>query len=144
MSHITTHVLDAALGHPAAGVPVALFANGELVAEGTTDADGRVVFDREAKPGVANLLTIFSVLGDIPVATLEADFEGRGYGDLKKALVELVESVLGPVRERTRELLADPAELDRILTANAERADEVASATLAEVYDKVGFLPRLG
>jgi tryptophanyl-tRNA synthetase len=107
-----------------------------------TDADGRVVFDRDAKPGVANLLTIFSVLGDIPVATLEADFAGRGYGDLKKALVEVVEATLGPVRERTLELLADPAELDRILAANADRANEVATATLADVYAKVGFLPR--
>jgi tryptophanyl-tRNA synthetase len=107
-----------------------------------TDADGQVVFDREAKPGVANLLTIFSVLGDVPIAALEAEFAGRGYGDLKKALVEVVEATLGPVRERTLELLADPAELDRILAANAARADEVASATLADVYDKVGFLPR--
>jgi tryptophanyl-tRNA synthetase len=107
-----------------------------------TDADGRVVFDREAKPGVANLLTIFSVLADIPIATLEADFVGRGYGDLKKALVEVVDSTLGPVRYRTLELLSDPAELDRILAANADRANEVASATLADVYEKVGFLPR--
>jgi tryptophanyl-tRNA synthetase len=107
-----------------------------------TDADGQVVFDREAKPGVANLLTIYSVLGDVPIAALEAEFAGRGYGDLKKALVEVVEATLGPVRERTLELLADPAELDRILAANAARADEVASATLADVYDKVGFLPR--
>ncbi|SMQ60129.1 tryptophan--tRNA ligase [Agreia sp. VKM Ac-1783] len=107
-----------------------------------TDADGEIIFDRDAKPGVANLLTIFSVLGDVPVAALEAEFAGRGYGDLKKALVEVVESTLGPVRERTLELLADPAELDRILAANADRANEVASATLAEVYDKVGFLPR--
>ena len=107
-----------------------------------TDADGRVVFDREAKPGVANLLTIFSVLGDTPVSSLEAQFEGRGYGDLKKALVELVESILGPVRERTRELLSDPAELDRILAVNAEKANEVAEATLADVYEKIGFLPR--
>lgn len=107
-----------------------------------TDADGRVVFDREAKPGVANLLTIFSVLGDTPLSSLEAQFEGRGYGDLKKALVELVESILGPVRERTRELLSDPAELDRILAVNAEKANEVAEATLADVYEKIGFLPR--
>lgn len=107
-----------------------------------TDADASVTFDRENKPGIANLLTIFSVLGERSIESLENEFAGRGYGDLKKALAELVTSILGPIRTRTLELLDDPAELDRILAINADRASEVAEATLAQVYDRMGFLPR--
>ena len=107
-----------------------------------TDTDASVTFDRELKPGVANLLTIFSVLGERSIESLENEFAGRGYGDLKKALAELVTSILGPIRARTLELLDDPAELDRILATNADRASEVAEATLAQVYDRMGFLPR--
>jgi tryptophanyl-tRNA synthetase len=107
-----------------------------------TDTDASVIYDRENKPGVANLLTIFSVLGERTIESLENEFAGRGYGDLKKALAELVTSILGPIRTRTLELLDDPAELDRILALNADRASEVAEATLAQVYDRMGFLPR--
>ena len=107
-----------------------------------TDTDASVVYDRETKPGVANLLTIFAVLGERSIESIENEFAGRGYGDLKKALAELVTSILGPIRTRTLELLDDPAELDRILAVNADRASEVAEATLAQVYDRMGFLPR--
>jgi tryptophanyl-tRNA synthetase len=108
-----------------------------------TDADGEIRFDREAKPGVSNLLMIFSTLSGRPIVELESEFAGRGYGDLKKALAEVVLDTLTPIRDRTLELLDDPAELDRILAVNADRANEVAEATLATVYDRVGFLPRL-
>jgi tryptophanyl-tRNA synthetase len=107
-----------------------------------TDTGASVVYDRETKPGVANLLTIFAVLGERSIESLENEFAGRGYGDLKKALAELVTSILGPIRARTLELLDDPAELDRILAVNADRASEVAEATLAQVYERMGFLPR--
>jgi tryptophanyl-tRNA synthetase len=107
-----------------------------------TDADGEIRFDRDAKPGVSNLLTIFSTLSGRAVESLETEFAGRGYGDLKKALADIVIDTVSPIRDRTLELLADPAELDRILAANAERANEVAEATLATVYDRIGFLPR--
>ncbi|RGE21895.1 tryptophan--tRNA ligase [Leucobacter sp. wl10] len=107
-----------------------------------TDADGEIRFDREAKPGVSNLLTIYSVLTGRPVASIEAEFAGRGYGDLKKSLVEVVEETFAPVRARTEELLADRAELDRLLTAAADRADEVSGRTLDLVYDRIGLLRR--
>ncbi|RFA22585.1 tryptophan--tRNA ligase [Subtercola boreus] len=107
-----------------------------------TDADGGIVYDPENKPGVSNLLTIFSVLGGQTIPALEAEFVGRGYGDLKKALVEVVVETVAPIRERTLELLGDPAELDRILDAAAARANEVAEQTLDTVYDRVGFLRR--
>ncbi|MDJ0348073.1 tryptophan--tRNA ligase [Cryobacterium sp. PH29-G1] len=107
-----------------------------------TDADGGVVFDRENKPGVANLLTIYSVLAERSIESIENEYVGRGYGDLKKGLVEVVLGTFDPIRERVAELLGDPAELDRVLASNAARADEVANETLATVYDRVGFLPR--
>ena len=107
-----------------------------------TDADGGVVFDRENKPGVANLLTIYSVLADESIESLESEYAGRGYGDLKKGLVEVVLGTFDPIRQRVAELLGDPAELDRVLASNAARASDVANETLATVYDRVGFLPR--
>lgn len=107
-----------------------------------TDADGEIRFDREAKPGVSNLLTIFSVLTGRSVASIEQEFAGRGYGDLKKGLVEVVEETFAPVRERTAELLGDRAELDRLLATAADRANEVASRTLQSVYERIGLLHR--
>ncbi|WP_313540995.1 tryptophan--tRNA ligase [Leifsonia aquatica] len=108
-----------------------------------TDTDGVVSFDREGKPGISNLLSIFGALSGRSIQSIELEYEGKGYGDFKKGLVEVVVGALGPVRERALELLADPAELDRILAHNAARADEIAEATLAKVYDKVGFLRRV-
>jgi tryptophanyl-tRNA synthetase len=107
-----------------------------------TDTSGEVRFDRENKPGVSNLLSIYSAFSGRPVADVEAEFAGGGYGDLKKSLADLVISQFEPVRTRTLELLADPAELDRILAANAARAAEVAEKTLGAAYDRMGFLRR--
>ncbi|WP_025155613.1 tryptophan--tRNA ligase [Leifsonia aquatica] len=107
-----------------------------------TDTDGVVSFDREGKPGISNLLSIYGALSGRSIESIELEYDGKGYGDFKKGLVEVVVGALGPVRERALELLADPAELDRILAHNAARADEIAEATLAKVYDKVGFLRR--
>ena len=105
-----------------------------------TDTEREVRFDRGEKPGVSNLLSILSAFSGTPIVQLEAAYEGRGYGDLKKDVAEAVVETFAPVRERTLELLADPAELDRMLAVNAERANEIAEATIATVYDRVGFL----
>ena len=112
------------------------------VMRAVTDADGEIRFNRAEKPGVSNLLTIFSVLSGRSVDDLVAEYAGGGYGALKKDLAEQVTASFTPIRERTTELLADPAELDRILGAAADRASEVADATLKTVYDRVGLLPR--
>lgn len=109
-----------------------------------TDTGREVRYDPEAQPGVSNLLTIHSALSGRPIARLESEFAGRGYGDLKKELAEVVVEALAPVRERTLEVLADPASLDALLADGAERARVVAAATLARVYDAVGFLPATG
>jgi tryptophanyl-tRNA synthetase len=106
-----------------------------------TDSETEIRFDRETKPGVSNLLTIHSALSGEKVEALESAFEGRGYGDLKSEVADVVLETLTPLRERTRELLGDRTELERILREGTERAGAVAEATLRDVYDRVGFLP---
>ncbi|WP_104526374.1 tryptophan--tRNA ligase [Blastococcus atacamensis] len=109
-----------------------------------TDTGREIVADRENKPGVTNLLTIHSALSGTSVADLEQHFAGRGYGDLKKELAEVVVEFVTPVQQRTQELLDDRAELERILAAGAARARDVAARTVADVYERVGFLPPAG
>jgi tryptophanyl-tRNA synthetase len=107
-----------------------------------TDTDGEVRYDPEHKPGVSNLLVIHSVLSGTPVEEVAASFAGRGYGDLKKEVADVVVECLTPFQERMTELLDDPAELDRILADGADRAREVARATMARVREAAGLLPR--
>jgi tryptophanyl-tRNA synthetase len=106
-----------------------------------TDSGTEIRFDAEEKPGVSNLLTIYSALTGRTVKELELDYEGRGYGDLKKDLAEVVVDFVTPFRDRTLELLDDPAELTAVLRRGEDRAREVADRTLADVYDRVGFVP---
>ena len=107
-----------------------------------TDTGREISFDPESKAGVSNLLGILALLTGTSIPALEAEFTGRGYGDLKGAVADAVVAEFEPIRARALELLADPAELDRMLAVNASRANEIAEATLARVYDAVGFLPR--
>jgi tryptophanyl-tRNA synthetase len=109
-----------------------------------TDTGREVVADPVGKPGVTNLLTIHSALSGTSVADLEERFAGRGYGDLKKEVAEVVTDFVAPVRTRTTELLDDPAELERVLAGGAARAREVARRTVADAYDRAGFLPPPG
>ena len=106
-----------------------------------TDSGSEVRFDEEQKPGISNLLTIYSALTGRSIEDLETAYDGRGYGDLKKDLAEVVVDFVTPFRDRTLELLDDRAELDSTLRAGTERAAEVAERTLADVYDRVGFAP---
>jgi tryptophanyl-tRNA synthetase len=105
-----------------------------------TDSGTEIRFDEEKKPGISNLLTIYSALTGRTVADLEAAYDGRGYGDLKKDLAEVVIEFVTPFRDRTLELLEDKAQLDAILRSGAEKAAGVAQRTLADVYDRVGFV----
>ena len=106
-----------------------------------TDNDGIIKFDREAKPGVSNLLGIHSAISGQSIEALVAHFDGKGYGDLKGEVAEVVLAEIEPIRDRANELLADPAELDRLLAKGAAKANELAEKTLATVYDRVGFIP---
>jgi tryptophanyl-tRNA synthetase len=107
-----------------------------------TDAEREIRFDPEAKPGVSNLLTIYAGLSGRPVGAVVEDYAGRGYGDLKKDLAEIVVDFLVPFQARVDEYLDDPALLDRVLAQGAERARAVAAPTLDRVYDRIGLLPR--
>ncbi|MFD2674629.1 tryptophan--tRNA ligase [Gulosibacter bifidus] len=109
-----------------------------------TDADGEIRFDRDAKPGVSNLLAIYASLSGREIDAVVEEFAGSGYGDLKKALAEVVEGTFGPIRERTNELLADRGELERLLQQGADRARERAQQTLDLVYERIGFPVRKG
>jgi tryptophanyl-tRNA synthetase len=105
-----------------------------------TDDDREIRFDRGAKPGVSNLLTILSAFTGETVPALTESFVGKGYGDLKSTVADAVVATFEPMRARALELLADPAELDRILGRNAERALAIAQPKLELVYDRVGLL----
>lgn len=111
-----------------------------------TDNDGEIRYDPEAKPGVSNLLVIQSALTGRGVDEIVAGYQGAGagYGALKTDTAEALEAFTTPLRARYAELMDDPAELERILAAGAAKAREVAAATLADVYDRVGFLPAAG
>jgi len=115
--------------------------NAKKIRSAVTDTGREIVYDAENKPGIANLLTIHSALTGRPIPEIEAEYEGRGYGDLKKELGQIVADFTQPIRERTNALLDDPEELDKILALGAEKARAVSSATLRTVYDRVGFLP---
>ncbi|GCD95419.1 tryptophan--tRNA ligase [Embleya hyalina] len=106
-----------------------------------TDTGTEVRFDEVEKPGVSNLLTIHSALSGTSIAALEERFAGRGYGDLKKEVAEVLVEFVTPFQQRVRGYLDDPAELDAVLARGADKARAVASRTLAETYDRVGFLP---
>jgi tryptophanyl-tRNA synthetase len=107
-----------------------------------TDLDGEIRFDREAKPGISNLLGIHSAISGESIASLEARFEGAGYGALKGEVADVVVAAIEPIRNRAEELLSDPAELDRLLAKGAAKANEQAEKTLGMVYDRIGFIKR--
>jgi tryptophanyl-tRNA synthetase len=105
-----------------------------------TDSGSEVRFDEEEKPGISNLLTIFSALSGKGVEELEKEYAGRGYGDFKGDLADAVVDFVTPFRDRTLALLDDRAQLDAILRDGCERANAVAERTLSDVYDRVGFV----
>jgi tryptophanyl-tRNA synthetase len=100
---------------------------------------GREIVRSPEKPGVANLIEILAVARGIGPEAVEAEFEGSGYGDFKKAAAEAVVELLAPVRERYAELRPDEAALDAALAAGAERARAIAAPVVAEVRDRMGF-----
>ena len=111
------------------------------VKRAVTDLDNEIRYDPEAKPGVSNLLAILGAFTDRTGEQVALEFSGKGYGHLKTAVSEAVMAFAQPFALRTRELLTDVAELDRILARGAEKARAVAGETVADAYAKVGFLP---
>ncbi|OBB77442.1 tryptophan--tRNA ligase [Mycobacterium sp. 852014-52144_SCH5372336] len=115
-------------------------ASAKKIRSAVTDSEREVRYDPDAKPGVSNLLTIQSAVTGTDIDKLVDGYAGRGYGDLKADTAEAVVEFVTPIKARVDELLADPAELESILAAGAERACDVSATTLRRVYDRLGFL----
>ncbi|MEU9030184.1 tryptophan--tRNA ligase [Streptomyces sp. NPDC048383] len=106
-----------------------------------TDTEAEIRFDAVEKPGVSNLLTIYSTLTGDSIPDLETRYEGKGYGALKTDLAGVMVDFVTPFKQRTQEYLDDPETLDSLLAKGAEKARAVAAETLAQTYDRLGFLP---
>ncbi len=107
-----------------------------------TDCDACVRYDVKEKPGISNLMQIYSVATGKSFADIETEFAGRGYGDFKAAVGDAVIELLRPVREEAERLIKDKAYLESVYRAGAERAERTAMRTLRKVYKKVGFVQR--
>lgn len=108
------------------------------IMKATTDSDGVVRFDAENKPGISNLLNIYSVLSGMTIPELETRYEGKGYGDFKKDLVEVVVEALAPIKKNYEEI-RHSEELIKILKDGAVRADAIAQKTMKRVKDNFGL-----
>ena len=115
--------------------------NVKKIKSAVTDAGKEVVFDEKNKPGISNLLTIHSALSGKTIKELENEFAGKGYGDFKGAVAEVVTSYFAPVRQKTQELLADEKALLDLLAVGSEKARAVAGQTLANTYNALGLVP---
>jgi tryptophanyl-tRNA synthetase len=114
--------------------------NAKKVRSAVTDSERDIRFDPDHKPGLSNLLTIYAALSDRTVEDIVSEYEGGGYGDLKKDVADALIAFSAPFRARTAELLGDRTELEKILTRGAEQAQSMASVKLCGVYEKVGFV----
>ncbi len=107
-----------------------------------TDSETCVRFDAAQKPGVSNLMQIYSVATGISYPEIEAEFSGKGYGDFKSKVGEAVVELLRPIRDEAEHLISDKAYLEGIYKEGAEKAAYAANKTLRKVYKKVGFVER--
>ncbi|MEY3346372.1 MAG: hypothetical protein RIR40_97 [Actinomycetota bacterium] len=114
--------------------------NIKKIKSAVTDTGKEIKFDEKNKPGISNLLTIHSALSGKTIPELENEFAGKGYGDFKTAVAEVVTSYFEPVRERAEELLSDETELLKILHQGRDKAQTVAAATVANVYQALGLV----
>jgi tryptophanyl-tRNA synthetase len=104
-----------------------------------TDSENEIRYDVEKKPGISNLLTIYSLLSGKEISDLEREYEGQGYGRLKKDLIEVVVDYLTPIQERYREI-RQSENLEKVLKEGAEKANEVASETLRRMKEAMGII----
>ena len=110
----------------------------KAIMRATTDSDAMVKFDVENKPGISNLLSIYSVFSGKSIETLEKEYEGRGYGDFKKDLVEVTIDAISPIRSRFEEI-RQSEELLKVLDEGAEKANAIAERVLKRTYDAFGM-----
>jgi tryptophanyl-tRNA synthetase len=116
--------------------------NSKKIKSAVTDTGRDVIFNEKEKPGVSNLLTIYSALIGKTIEQSQEDFTGKGYGDFKGAVAEVVVDYLNPVREKANELLKDETHLKKLLSIGAEKAEAVASKTLSDTYKALGMISR--
>ena len=114
--------------------------NTKKIKSAVTDAGREIKFDEKEKPGVSNLLTIHSALSGQSISELENHFAGKGYGDLKGEVADVVVEYLKPIREKTLELLSDESHLLAVLSQGAAKAQGVASTTLTKTYENLGLV----
>ena len=107
-----------------------------------TDSETTVRYDVASKPGVSNLMQIYSVATGAGFDEIEREFDGKGYGDFKLKVGEAVVEMLRPIREEAERIMADKAYLEGIYKQGAERASYAANKTLRKVYKKVGFVAK--
>src|SRR4051795_6480763 len=105
-----------------------------------TDSGREIRYVPDEKPGVSNLLEILSVATDTPIGEVQADYDGKGYGDLKGDVGEAVVELFRPMQERYAELRADEGELRRLLDIGAQKARETSAPTLEDMYSRMGFV----
>ncbi|MEY3254044.1 MAG: hypothetical protein RJA01_50 [Actinomycetota bacterium] len=115
--------------------------NVKKIKSAVTDTGKEVVFDEKNKPGISNLLSIHSALSGKSIPELENEFSGKGYGDFKSSVAEVVTEFFAPVRAKTQELLADEAALLQLLAVGSQKARAVAGKTLAQTYSALGLVP---
>jgi tryptophanyl-tRNA synthetase len=112
------------------------------VKSAVTDSGAEVRYDPTEKPGISNLLEILAAVTERPIPKVEAEFAGSGYGAFKTAVADAIIESLRPVRERYETLAADPAEVERILSEGAEKAEAIAAPVMTRVRRAAGLLPR--
>lgn len=105
-----------------------------------TDTDTVIAFDQENKPGISNLLSIYSAFTGKPIADIVAEYEGKMYGHLKVDLADVVVEGLAPLRERALEWIESPERLDTVLADGAQKAAAIAQVTLERIYDRLGLV----
>ena len=105
-----------------------------------TDSENIVRFDTENKPGISNLISIYSAISGKSKEEIEKEFEGKGYGDFKMAVANSVAEELKPLQERYKELIENPDYLEKIYREGAKNAENIAKATLKNVYEKIGLI----
>lgn len=115
-------------------------ANTKKIKSATTDAGREVTFDEKEKPGISNLLTIHSALSGKSISDLTNEFDGKGYGDFKTAVAEVVVEFFRPIRTQALELLQDETHLIKLLHEGADKARVVASETVKETYKNLGLV----
>ncbi len=116
--------------------------NAKKIKSAVTDTGREVIFDEKNKAGISNLLTIHSALSGKTISELENEFSGKGYGDFKGAVAEVVVEYFRPVRDTVQELLADTTYLNSVLKLGADKAAAVADKTIAATYEALGLIAR--